>query len=68
MSKYDKIKFLKETKARTLHICDKCDRVINKGEKYYPESIGKINKCGIKLKKYCIECFHNYGNNLIEDK
>lgn len=56
MSKYNSIKFLKETKARISHICNGCGEEIKSGEIYYPESIGRINAPGIKLKKFCYKC------------
>lgn len=56
MSKYNALKFLRETKARVPHICSKCGRDINKGNIYYSESIGRINPPGIQLKKFCSEC------------
>ncbi len=66
MSKYDSLKFLKETKARISHICDKCGQQIKAGEIYYPESIGKVNAPRIKLNKFCDNCFQNYGNDLLQ--
>jgi len=56
MSKYDSLKFLKETKARIVHVCEKCGKEIKKGEVYYSESIGRVNAPGIKLKKFCYKC------------
>lgn len=64
MSKYNNLKFLKETKARVLHVCDECGKKIKAGEIYYRESIGKVNAPGIKLKKFCYKC----SNELIRDK
>ena len=61
MSKYDSLKFLKETKARFVHICDKCEEEIKKGEIYFRECIGKVSAPGIKLKKFCHKC-QNYWN------
>ncbi len=66
MSKYDNAKFLKETKARIAHICDKCGKQIESGEIYYPESIEKINAPGIKLKKFCKDCYQKYGDKLLQ--
>jgi hypothetical protein len=65
MSKYDSLKFLKKTKARISHICDKCGHEINAGEIYYGESIGRVNAPRIKLNKFCNKCFQNYGNDLL---
>jgi hypothetical protein len=56
MSKYDNIKFLKETKARNLYTCERCGAEIKIGEIYYKESIGRINAPGINLKKFCNKC------------
>ncbi len=58
-SKYDQIKFFKETKARDYHICDNCGEWINAGDIYFPESIGKVNAPGVKLRKFCKECYEN---------
>jgi ribosomal protein L33 len=67
MSKYDGAKFLKETRARVVHICDKCGKQIKCGEIYYLESIGRINTPGIRLKKFCKDCFQKYGNKLLQN-
>ena len=56
MNKYDSLKFSKETKARNPYICDKCGASIGKGDIYYPESIGRVNAPGVKLKKFCNKC------------
>ncbi len=56
MSKYDALKFLKETKARIPHACENCSEEIKKGEIYYPESIGRVNAPSIKLRKFCKKC------------
>jgi len=64
MSKYNGLKFLKETKARISHTCDNCGEEVKKGEIYYPESIGKVNAPGIKLKKFCSKC----GKKLLNEK
>ena len=65
MSKYNNLKFLKETKARISHICYNCRAEINKGEIYYPESIGRVNAPGIKLKKFCRKCYEKRGDELL---
>jgi len=65
MSKYNSLKFLKETKARISHICDGCGEEIKKSEIYYPESIGRVNAPGIKLKKFCYKCSKKLLNEKI---
>jgi len=65
MSKYDSLKFLKETKARISHTCNNCGNEINKGEIYYPESIGRVNAPGIKLRKFCSKCYEKRGEELL---
>ena len=67
MSKYNALKFLKETKARIPHACDNCGKGINKGEIYYSESIGKVNAFGVKLRKFCNECYASHGGKLLAE-
>jgi len=66
MSKYDSLKFLKETKARIPHICERCGAGIEKGKIYYTESLGRVNAPGVKLKKYCKGCYQMHGNDLLQ--
>lgn len=67
MSKYGALKFLRETKARIPHECDSCGQEIEKGEIYYPESIGRVNALRIKLRKFCKKCYKNNGDNLLDE-
>jgi hypothetical protein len=68
MSKYDGLKFLKETKARKSRPCNKCGRSIESGETYYKESIGKVNAPGLILRGFCVECHQEYSNKLLTEK
>jgi hypothetical protein len=68
MNKYDNAKFLKGTKARIVHICDKCEKQIENGEIYYSESVGRINAPGIKLKKFCKDCFQKSASGFSRKK
>jgi hypothetical protein len=65
VGKYDAMKIVKDTKARTSHQCDRCGRVIAPGETYYREQLRdpRINTMG--LKKYCSECFKLRSEGLV---
>ena len=67
MSKYDALKFLKETKARIPHACNYCGKEIKKGEIYYRESIGMVNAPGIELSKFCNDCHEQHGDKLLAE-
>lgn len=56
MSKYDSIKFWKETIARSFKVCQMCNKPINIGEVYYCERLrdSRINFIG---KKICSNCY-----------
>lgn len=66
MSKYDSIKFLKETKARVSRRCDRCSGDIVRGTTYYKESVGKINTIGMTLKGFCVKCHSEFGASLLK--
>ena len=55
-SKYDAIKFWKETRARTKKVCDQCGSLVAVGETYYCERLEdpRINFIG---KKLCAVCY-----------
>lgn len=65
MSKYNHLKFLKKTKARISHSCDNCGGEIKNGEIYYPESIGRVNAPGIRLRKFCKKCYQEQREKLL---
>ena len=65
MGKYNSLKFLKETQARVLHTCDNCEEEIRPGKIYYRESIGRTNAPGIKLKRFCRNCYKKDGDKLL---
>lgn len=57
MSKYDNLKFFKETKARTKHICSNCGQQINIGDVYYAEKIKDKFLHSLHSKKLCQKCY-----------
>lgn len=67
MTKYDSIKYLKETKARKDHVCDRCGEGIKAGEIYFKESIERIKTLGLTLRSFCIKCYKEHGEKLIID-
>lgn len=57
MGKYDDLKFFKETKARSNHICSKCGQQIITGDIYFPEEIKDKFLHSLHRKKLCGECY-----------
>ena len=57
MSKYDNLKFFKETKARTNHFCSNCGQQIYPGDVYYAEEMKDKFLHSLHRKKLCKECY-----------
>ncbi len=57
MSKYDNLKYFKETKARATHLCIICKEKINIGDIYYPEVIKDKFLHSLHRKKLCGKCY-----------
>jgi len=57
MSKYDNLRFLKQTKARKEHQCNLCGNIIKKDEVYYPEEIKDKFLHSLHRKKFCKNCY-----------
>jgi len=68
MGKYDYLKTLKKTKARTNHVCFNCGKNILPGEAYYREHIEDKFLHGLHAKKYCSSCYEKLGNKLLSSK
>jgi len=63
--KYDHLRILKETKARTHHVCFNCGNDILSGEIYYREHIEDRFLHSLHAKKYCSSCYEEYGKDLL---
>lgn len=68
MGKYDNLRTLKKTKARTQHVCYKCSKEISLGETYYREHIEDKFLHSLHSKKYCSSCFEKYGDRVLAYK
>lgn len=66
MSKYNKLKFLKKTKARVNHVCDKCGKGIEAGSFYYAEKLRDRFLNIPYSKKFCSECYKKFGDQLLQ--
>nr|MDO8083131.1 hypothetical protein [Candidatus Freyarchaeota archaeon] len=65
MGKYNRLKILKETKARSHHVCHRCGKGILPDEIYYREHIEDKFLHNLHAKKYCSSCYEKYGNDLL---
>ncbi len=68
MGKYNNLKILRKTKARTHHICQKCGREILPTESYYREHIEDKFLHSLHAKKFCSSCYEKCGDNLLSLK
>lgn len=65
VGKYNNLKILKETKARSQHVCYKCNINISPGEVYYGEYVKDKFLHSLNDKKFCHSCFEKYGVRLL---
>jgi len=65
MSKYNKLKFLKKTRARINHICENCSKEIESGGFYYKETVRDRFLHSLHAKKFCAECYEKFGEKLL---
>lgn len=65
MGKFNNLKILKKTKARTSHQCNICGKIINQGDYYYKEHIKDKFLHSLNAKKFCNECYNKFGDRLI---
>jgi len=68
MMKYDQIKYLKKTRARTIHQCEGCGKLIEPGEYYYVEALkGRVHHI-FNSRFFCSKCYEEYGDQLLKTK
>lgn len=68
MSKFDSLKVLKQTKARTDHSCSSCGHMVPKGEIYYREHIADAFLHSLHDRKFCAACFEKHGVSLLRSE
>ena len=66
MGKFDDLKTLKKTKARTAHRCSNCGAGIAPSESYYKEHLTDRFLHSLHAKEYCGECFEKHGDGLLK--
>jgi len=66
MGKYNQLKFLKKTKARVNHMCDQCGKEIASNNFYFKEIVRDKFLHSLNAKKFCVECYEKFGENLIK--
>lgn len=60
-------KYLKRTKARTVHQCDCCGEVIT-NEYYYRETVNDKFLQSLHARSFCVKCYEKFGNKLLTSK
>lgn len=65
MGKYDDLKILKKTKARTGHLCAKCGGEILPGAEYYKEQLSDPHLQLPRARKFCLQCQTAHGDALL---
>jgi len=68
MGKYDHLRYLKKTEARTTHRCDLCNALVEPREYYYVETIDDKFLHSIHAKRFCPECYEKHGEQLLDLK
>jgi protein-arginine kinase activator protein McsA len=68
LGKYDKTKYLKKKKARTVHQCNQCNRTIEPEEYYYAETQKDNFLQSLHAKHFCSECYEKFGAQLLSIK
>ena len=66
MGKYDHLKFLKKTKARVNDKCSRCGKTINANDHYYAESMKDRFLQSLHSRKFCTNCYKEFGEMLIK--
>jgi hypothetical protein len=66
MGKYDDLKVLKKTKARTGHQCSKCCGEIVAGTDYYKEHLSDPHLQLPRARKFCLGCHAAHGDALLK--
>jgi hypothetical protein len=65
MGKYDDLKSLKKTKARTAHECFRCGGEIAAGTEYYKEQLSDPHLQLPRARKFCLQCHAAHGDALL---
>jgi len=68
LGKYDQNKYLKKTKARTVHQCNQCNCTIEPEEYYYAETQKDKFLQSLHAKRFCSKCYEKFGDQLLSIK
>jgi len=68
LGKYGQTKYLKKTKARTVHQCNQCNSTIEPEEYYYAETQKDKFLHSLHAKHFCSKCYEKFGDQLLSIK